>query len=192
VVNGSGHIQDEIGVTRGGPVAKSLPADIQTIKLKAFKFAGSGLVELDLAGNGGASAFAPFAPLPISRDARVAFVDTNGDGKSQLVFSALDPSKPTTANVQVRIAAFDVNTTSGLATPASTGTGPSSSYVVGNNIIDHSIAAVAPNGGNLQNLVLVTQSNTSQVQYLDPLTGATATTGFAIALVNGGVNVDGF
>ncbi|MFO0823962.1 MAG: choice-of-anchor M domain-containing protein [Gemmataceae bacterium] len=179
---------DEIAVTRGGPVAKSLPAAQQSIKLKAIKFSGDSLTELALSGNLG-NPMAPFGSLDIRRDGRVALVDTDGDGTDELVFSALDR---TTSNTQVRIAAFSVDTTSGVATAVSTGNGPSNSFVVGTVVKDHAIATIAPTGGSIESLALVTESTTSQIQFLDPLNGTTTTTGFAIALTTGGVTLNGF
>jgi hypothetical protein len=179
---------DEIAVTRGGPVARSLPADIQTLKLKAFQFADGGFTELALSGIHG-SPLAPFAPLDIRRDARVAFVDTNGDSKAELVFSALD--RTDNSNTQVRIATFSVDTATGFATPMSTGTGPSKSYLVGNNIVDHAIASLAPASGAGGDLAIITESNSSRVQYLDPLNGM-GSGGFAIDLTTGGVALAGF
>jgi len=185
-LDGAGGV--EIAVTRGGPVA-SLNPSIQSIKLKAFQFMGSTMTELNLSGTG--SPLAPFAGLSggnIVRDGRVTFTDSTGTGQAQLIFSALDPfSSP--GNTQVRIAAFTVDPTTGLATAVSTGTGPSNSYLVGANITDHAIASVA--GTGVRNLALITQSDTPQIQYLDPLTGGTLNGGFNLSILAGGVTIDG-
>jgi hypothetical protein len=182
----------EIAVTRGGPVAASNPN--KTVKLKAFKFAGGALAELNL--SGGTSAFAPFAAVTdasgdvIERDARVAFVDPDGNGKFRLVFSALDRLTDP-SNVQVRIAAFNVDTTTGLATAASTGTGPNGSYLVGSQVVDHAIARGDADGNGSSDLALVTESASPGVQHLDPLTGAVLPGGFALTILTGGVTLDG-
>jgi hypothetical protein len=146
-------------------------------------------VELDLSGS-----TQPLAPFPaIQRDGRVAFVDPNGDGKQQLVFSALDRTDPT--NTQVRIAVFDVNTSTGLATPVSTGTGPSQSYTVGDHIQDHAITQVDLSEDGSSDLALITENSAagalSGVMYLAPFTGATLPGGFSISLTTGGVAIDG-
>jgi hypothetical protein len=181
---------DEIAVTRGGPVAATNPN--KSIKLKAYQLVGTSLIELNLSGTG--SPLAPFDGIGsgtnvIDRDARVTFTDGDGDGKAELVFSALDRiTNP--SNVQVRIAVFTVNTTSGLATPASTGTGPSKSYLEGTNIVDHAIGPVTISGDT--DLVLLTQTQTGGViQYLFPLTGDVVTGGFGLDVVTGGITIDG-
>ncbi|MCE9560597.1 MAG: FG-GAP-like repeat-containing protein [Planctomycetes bacterium] len=179
---------DEVAVTRGGPVAATNPN--KAIKLKAYKFNGSGLTELDL--NGAApGAFAPFPA--IERDGRVAFVDPNGDGKQDLVFSALDRTNP--ANTQVRIAVFDVNTTTGLATAVSTGTGPSNSYLVSNHIQDHATTHVDLAQDGTSDLALITENSApgalSGMLYLAPLSGAILPGGFSLNVTTGGVSIDG-
>jgi len=175
---------DEIAVTRGGPVASANPN--KSIKLKAYQFDGSDLLELDL--NGAATgAFAPFPTL--ERDARLAFVDENGDGSQELVFSALDRTDP--VNAQVRIAVFSINTIIGVATAVSTGTGPSNSYVVGTNIVDHAITHVDLNGDGSSDLALLTQTASSGMQYLDSFTGALLPGGFNLSILNGGVTLAG-
>jgi Tol biopolymer transport system component len=182
----------EVAVTRGGPVAPSNPN--RTVKLKAFRFNGANLAELNLSGN--SSAFAPFGTITgpggevIERDARVAFVDPDGNGKFQLVFSALDRITDP-ANTQVRIAAFNVNMTTGVATPASTGTGPNGSYLVGSQIVDHAIARTDVNRDGASDLALITETASSGIQYLDPLTGAVRPGGFTLNVLNGGITLDG-
>ena len=47
-------------------------------------------------------------------------------------------------------------------------------------------------GGAVEDLVLITESSNSWIQYLDPLSGATVATGFALALDTDGVTLDGF
>jgi hypothetical protein len=188
-----GNGKAEIAVTRGGPVAASNPN--KTVKLKAYQLnmAGTALSELNLSGTG--SPLAPFEGVGsgsnvIDRDARLAFVDQNGDNIDELVFSALDPiTNP--GNIQVRIAVFTVDTASGLATPIGVGTGPSQSYLVGTNIVDHAITAtkLVPNAPG--SLVLITESAASEVQYLDPVQGTVNPGGFSLNVLHGGVAIDG-
>ena len=102
---------DEIAVTRGGPVASPNPA-VQQIKVKVLQLKGTALTELPLNADG-STAFAPFAVMTgaasgINRDGRVAFVDANGDGKAELVFTALDPLT-NAANEQVRVGVYSIN-----------------------------------------------------------------------------------
>ncbi len=184
----------EIAVTRGGPVAASNPN--KTLKVKAFDFSGTGLAELNLSGTG--TPLAPFAGITgpggavLARDARVAITDSNGDGVGELVVSIIDPfTNSATTGTAVRIAAFSVNVAAGgLATPISTGSGPSNSYTVGSNIVDHAITDAAT-ATAATNLALITESATSQIQYLNPLTGAVLPGGFLLGVVNGGVTIDG-
>jgi len=174
---------DEIAVTRGGPVAATNPN--KSIKLKAYEFNGTGFTELDLNG----SASGTFAPFPgIERDGRIAFVDPDGDGQQELVFSALDRTVP--SNTQVRIAVFDVNTTTGLATAVSTGTGPSNSYLVGTQVQDHGITQVDLNRDGSSDLALITETP-GLMRYLAPLTGAVLPGGFSLSITAGGVSIDG-
>jgi len=183
----------EIAVTRGGPVASTNPN--KSVKLKAYRFTGQDLEELNLSGTG--AAFAPFQGVTgaggavLERDARLAFVDPDGDGKSLLVFSALDPlSSP--GNVRVRVAAYSVNTTTGLATLESTGSGgTASSYLVGTGVVNHAIASVGVTGSAASNLALITQTAQSGIAYLDPLTGSVLTGGFGLSVLDGGVTFDG-
>ena len=110
--NADGVGGDEVAVTRGGPVASTNPA-VQRIKVKVLQLRSGALAELPLNADGTTS-FAPFAALTgaanaIKRDGRVAFVDRDGDGKAELVFSALDPlTNP--ANGQVRVSVFSIGT----------------------------------------------------------------------------------
>ncbi|MFO0824557.1 MAG: autotransporter-associated beta strand repeat-containing protein [Gemmataceae bacterium] len=193
---------DEIGVTRGGPVAQNLAPRIQSLKLKAFQFSGGAILELDLSGGGfnpdGSTTqpLAPFAGLPggrIIRDGRLAFTDQNGDGKSELVFSAIDPFTTPGSNT-VRISAFDVDTGTGKATAVSTGTGPSNSYTHGSGVsVSFDTTEVAANAG-VDNLAIVTTPNGSTagtVAYLDPLSGSTLAGGFSLSVAIGGVTFDG-
>jgi hypothetical protein len=182
----------EIAVTRGGPVA---PTNLnKTVKLKAYQFVDGSFRELALGGS--SVPFAPFEGIGsgdnvIQRDARITFVDANNDGKAELVFSALDritdPNNP-----QVRIATFSVDIATGKAIPVSTGTGPSNSYLIGNQISDHAISSV-----DLDDLVLAVQgsgqpgASPSAIQYLDPLTGAARAGGFQLGILPGGVSVFG-
>lgn len=189
----SGDGKAEVAVTRGGPVAASNPN--KTLKIKAFQLsaAGSALNELNLSGTG--SPLAPFAGLGsgsnvIDRDARLAFVDQNGDGIAELAFTALDRVTDP-ANVQVRIATFEVSPTTGLATPLGTGTGPSNSFLDGTHIIDHAITHVDANSDGIDGMALLTQSATSQIQFVNPITGGIKPGGFLLNVLNGGVSLDG-
>ena len=173
---------DEIAVTRGGPVAATNPN--KSAKLKVFKF-GTDLTELDLNGSE-PGAFAPFPT--INRDARVTFVDPDGDGIDSLVFAALDRTDPTSTDV--RVAVFNINTTTGFADIVSTGSGPSRSYRVGFQVEDFGVthADIARDGSS--DLVLLTQ-RISTVQYLDPLTGTQLPGGFSLTVATGGISLDG-
>jgi len=189
-LNGDGAA--EVAVTRGGPVAATNLN--KSIKLKAYKFAGT-LTELNLSGNSSAP-LAPFAGITgpngevLSRDARVTFVDQNGDGKDELVMSILDPlSDPT--NTQVRIAAFTVNASTGLASPVSLGSGPSQSYLVGSHVANHAISHAALNGDDTNSIALLTESDASGIQYLNPRTGAVLPGGFNLSVLTGGISLDG-
>ncbi|MCE9562204.1 MAG: FG-GAP-like repeat-containing protein [Planctomycetes bacterium] len=183
----------EVAVTRGGPVADSNPN--QEVKLKAYKLTGSTLAELNLSGDL-SNPLAPFTGINgpngevLSRDARLAFVDQNGDGKDVLVISILDqltdPSNP-----QVRIAAFTVSAATGLATAVSTGSGPSRSYLVDSHVTNHAITHVSVNGNDTSSLALLTESATSGIQYLNPRTGAVLPGGFSLNVATGGVALDG-
>ncbi|MCE9563951.1 MAG: hypothetical protein K8U57_18065 [Planctomycetes bacterium] len=188
---------DEIAVTRGGPVASPNPA-VQTIKVKVLQLQGNALTELHL-GADGSTAFAPFGSLTgaasaINRDGRVTFVDPDGDGKDELVFTALDPlTNP--SNEQVRVAVFDVDTTTGLATAVSTGTGASKSYLVGTNVKDHAIASVDLAGNGSRELLLLTENGASNVPsgiiYLAPTSESILPGGFILSITTGGVSIDG-
>ncbi len=175
---------DEIAATRGGPVASTNPN--KSIKVKAYIFDGQDLVELDLNG----SATGAFAPFPeLNRDGRLAFVDPDGDGQEELVFSALDRTDP--ANTQIRVAVFDVDVLTGAATAVSAGTGPSNSYLTGANIQDYAMTHADLNGDGASDLVLVTQTATSGVHFLDPLSGSSRPGDFNLNVLNGGVAADG-
>ncbi|WP_439623756.1 beta strand repeat-containing protein [Gemmata sp.] len=198
-VNGAGFTTAEIGVTRGGPVNSSNPA-VQSMKLKVVRLSGATLQEIDLTG-GGLNAngttkvpLAPYAGLAagtIRRDARVAFVDQDGDGKDSLVFSAIDPFTIPGGGNTVRISAFNVPG-NGPASVVSTGTGPSGSYTVGAGVsvsFDTSdVVATAP-AENLALLSAVGANGT--VQFLNALTGAVQTGGFSLAVPIGGVSLGG-
>jgi len=189
----------EVAVTRGGPVASTNPN--KSVKLKAYRLGAAGLSELNLSGqldaSGNPVAFAPFAGVTgatggtIERDARVAFVDSNGDGSAELAFSALDRVTDP-GNPQVRVALFTVNTTTGVATPVSTGPGPSGSYLAGQQVIDHAITHVDTDGDGADALALLTEGASSGVQYLNPVTGAVLPGGFALSVLTGGITLDGF
>ncbi|MCE9562506.1 MAG: FG-GAP-like repeat-containing protein [Planctomycetes bacterium] len=184
---------DEVAVTRGGPVASTDPA-VQTIKVKVFQLQGTALTELPLAADG-STAFAPFAELTgaakgINRDARVAFVDNDGDGKAELVFSALDPlTSPTNQQVRLGVYSINVAATSDAATIQSTGP-DAGTYLTGAAVKDHAITHVAGTGTQ-QNLALITESASSGVAYLAPLTGTGQAGGFSLNVLHGGVTIDG-
>ncbi|MCE9563551.1 MAG: IPT/TIG domain-containing protein, partial [Planctomycetes bacterium] len=184
---------DEIAVTRGGPVANPNPA-VQQIKVKVLQLKGTTLSELPLNADG-TTAFAPFVGLTgaasgINRDGRVAFVDSNGDGKDELVFTALDPLTNTT-NEQVRVGVYAIDPTAskGAATIASTGP-DAGTYLTGTAVNDHAITHVAA-VGTQENIALLTESASSGVVYLAPLTGAVQTGGFSLNVITGGITVDG-
>ncbi|WP_439628845.1 beta strand repeat-containing protein [Gemmata sp.] len=191
--NAAGLPRDEVAVTRGGPVAASNPN--KTIKLKAYGFEGGSLAELNLSGTG--APLAPFAAVTgpsgevLARDGRLAFVDQNGDGRSELVVSILDPLS-TPGNVRVRVATFAVDTGTGLATPLGAGSGASNSVLVGAAVKDHAIARVDADGNGTSDLALVTEGAPSGVAYLDPRTGAVLPGGFSLGVARGGVALDGF
>lgn len=190
---------DEIAVTRGGPVASPDPT-VQQIKVKVFQLQGTPfdygapLNEIHLSADG-STAFAPFASLngpasAINRDGRVAFVDSNGDGKAELVFSALDPLT-TPGNGQVRVAVYsiDVAALRGAATIVSTGH-EGGTYLMGNAVVDHAITHV-PATGAQQNLALITESSSSGIVYLAPLIGSVQSGGFGLRVLHGGITIDG-
>ena len=183
---------DEVAVTRGDAVASSNPN--KTVKLKAFQLrSGTTLTELSLSGS--VTPLAPFVSIGsgsnvIDRGADVTFTDQDGDGKEELIFAALDRvTNP--ANVQVRIAAFSVNTTTGLATAISTGTGPSQSYLVGTNVVDQAITSLNLTGTGPKTLALVTESVSSGVAYLTPLSGTVQSGGFGLNILSGGLTSSG-
>ncbi|WP_439630946.1 hypothetical protein [Gemmata sp.] len=174
----------EVAVTRGGPVAPANPN--KSLKLKAFRFTGQDLEELDLNGPAAGS----LAPFPaVERDARVAFADPDGDGSHLLVFSALDRTDP--SGTRVRVAAFTVDAVTGAATAAGGGTGPSGSYTLGTGVLDHATARVDLTGAGRSDLAVVTRSAAPGLVYLDPLTGAVLPGGFGFAVLAGGVALAG-
>ena len=192
--NADGQGGDEVAVTRGGPVASQNPA-VQQIKLKVLQLQGN-LVELPLAADG-STAFAPFGSLSgpanaINRDGRLTFVDFNGDGRSEVEFSALDPlTNPN--NPQVRLAMYQINfgVASGAAQVVSLGL-DGGTYLAGTAVVDHAIANVTGVvAGTSQSIALLTQSAASGVMYLAPQTGTKQTGGFALNIVSGGVSIDG-
>ena len=184
---------DEIAVTRGGPVNSPNPA-VQAIKVKILQLKGTALTELPLNADG-TTAFAPFAGLTgaasgINRDGRVAFVDSDGDGKDELVFSALDPLTNAN-NEQVRIGVYSISTTAqtGAATIKSTGSN-AGTYLTGTAVKDHATTAIAATGAQ-QYIALLTESASSGVAYLAPLTGNVQAGGFSLNVVTGGITIDG-
>ncbi len=192
--NADGLGGDEIAVTRGGPVASTNPT-IQQIKVKVFQLQGSTLAELHLNADGSTS-FAPFGALSgpanaIKRDGRVAFVDTNGDGKDELVFTALDPLT-NTSNERVRVGVYSINPAASTGAAAIVSTGPDAgTYLTGGAVVDHAITHAAGTG-TLENLALLTESASPGVAYLDPLTGALQAGGFSLSVLHGGITFDGF
>ncbi|MCE9563151.1 MAG: hypothetical protein K8U57_14000, partial [Planctomycetes bacterium] len=192
--NADGVGGDEIAVTRGGPVNSPNPA-VQQLKVKVLQLQGSALTQLPLAADG-STAFAPFAALSgpasaINRDGRVAFVDSDGNGKAELVVSALDPlTDPTNEQVRVGVYAINVAATAGAATTVSTGS-DAGTYLTGKAVVDHAITHVA-GGGTPQVLALVAESALSGVVYLAPLTGTPQSPGgFALTIAHGGLAIDG-
>jgi len=190
-VDGAGG--DEIAVTRGGPVASSNPA-VQAIKVKVLQLQGTALTELHLAADG-STAFAPFAGLTgaasgINRDGRVAFVDTDGNGQAELVFAALDPlTNP--ANEQVRLGVYAINASASSSGATIVSTGPDAgTYRTGNAVVDQAITHTAGTGAQ-QNLAMITQSASSGIVYLAPLTGVVQTGGFSLDIISGGISIDG-
>ncbi|MCE9563254.1 MAG: autotransporter-associated beta strand repeat-containing protein [Planctomycetes bacterium] len=184
---------DEVAVTRGGPV-NSKNASIQQIKVKVLQLKGAALTELPLAADG-STAFSPFAGLSgaakaINRDGRVSFVDSNGDGKDELVFTASDPlTNPANGQVRVGVYAIDVHASKGAASIVSTGP-DAGTYVTGKAVVDHAITHVAATG-LLQNIAIITETASSGIVYLAPLTGVVQTGGFSLNILNGGVTIAG-
>jgi len=183
---------DEIAVTRGGPVASTNPA-VQRIKVKVLQLQGGALTELKLSADG-STAFSPFASLTgaanaIKRDGRVAFVDTDGNGTDELVFSALDPLT-NTSNIQVRVGVYSINPAASTGAAAIVSTGADAgTYVTGSAVVDHAITHVAATGTQ-ENLALFTESAASGVVYLAPLTGTVQTGGFVLSILHGGITID--
>lgn len=188
-VNG-GYVGVEIAITRGGPVASPNPV-VQQIKVKVFTLRGTTLTEIPLAADG-STAFAPFGSLAgaanaINRDGRVAFVDTNGDGKDELVFSALDPLTDPN-NKQVRVGVYSINVDASASGATILSTGPDAgTYLTGKAVVDHAITHV---GATQQNLALITESATTGAVYLAPLTGVQLG-GFGLTVLNAGIVLDG-
>jgi hypothetical protein len=191
--NADGAGGDEIAVTRGGPVASSDPV-IQQIKVKVLQLQGGSLTELPLNADGSTS-FAPFGSLSgpanaIKRDGRVAFVDVDGDGHAELVFSALDPlTNPGNEQVRVGVYSLNVAASAGAATIRSTGP-DAGTYLTGTAVVDHAITHVAT-AGTSQNLALITESASPGIAYLDSLSGSTQTGGFGFSVLHGGITIDG-
>ncbi|MCE9565286.1 MAG: NF038122 family metalloprotease [Planctomycetes bacterium] len=191
--NADGLGGDEIAVTRGGPVASPDPA-VQRIKVKVLQLQGPTLTELPLSADG-STAFAPFVSLlgpanAIKRDGRVTFVDADGDGKDELVFSALDPlTNP--ANEQVRVGVYSINVgaVAGAATIVSTGP-DAGMYLTGAAVADHAITHVAATGVQ-QNLALLTESVSAGIVFLAPLTGVVQVGGIPLNILHGGITIDG-
>ncbi len=192
--NADGLGGDEIAVTRGGPVNSPNPA-VQQIKVKVLQLQSGALRELPLAANG-ATAFAPFASLTgpanaINRDGRVAFVDTDGNGKAELVFSALDPLTSAFTE-KVRVGVYSINVTASAGAAMIVSGGPDKgTYQAGSDVIDHAIIHVA-GAGTSQNLALLTEGAfSSGLAYLAPLTGVVQPGGFSLNVLDGGITIDG-
>lgn len=193
VGNVDGKGGDEIAVTRGGPVASPNPA-VQQIKVKVLHIQGTILTELPLLADG-STALAPFASLSgpantINRDGRVAFVDSNGDGTDELVISALDPlTNP--GNEQVRVGVYSINPGAIVRAATIISKGPDAgTYLAGNAVTDHAITCVTATGAQ-QSLALLTDSGSSGIVYLDPLTGVARPGGFGLNVLNGGITIAG-
>ncbi|WP_439626152.1 FG-GAP repeat domain-containing protein [Gemmata sp.] len=191
--NGDGKY--EVAVTRGGPVAATNPN--KSVKLKVLAFSGGGLTELNLTGTG--EVLAPFAKVTnargrgIERDARLTALDSNGDGKDELVFTALDRiTDPATPRIRAGVFAVDVGT--GLATLVSTGVDSPdpNTFLIGDNVADHAITRVDTNEDGLSDLAVLTESGPFfGVKFLDPITGDVRPGGLGFALVSGGLAIDG-
>lgn len=186
--------RDEVAVTRGGPVAARNPN--KSVKLKAFAFTGGGLTELNLAGTGGV--LAPFANVTgtggrvIERDARLTAVDADGDGKDELVFTAVDRVTDP-ANPRVRVGVFAVDVGTGLATLVSTGADSNpSTFLVGDHVADHAVTRVDVDEDGRSDLAVLTESGPLfGVTFYNPLTGDVQPGGLGFALVSGGLSIDG-
>lgn len=77
----------------------------------------------------------------------------------------------------------------GAATIVSTGP-DAGTYLTGSAVVDHAITHVHASG-TLENLALFTESASSGVAYLDPLTGVVRSGGFVLSVLNGGITIDG-
>jgi parallel beta-helix repeat protein len=189
-LNAAGQPQAEVAVTRSGPLGKQL------LGVRVFKWNGGGLAALKLTATG--ANLTPFAGIrgpegqPLTVNPGLAFVDPNGDGRSDLVVSVLDPLS-TPRNPRVRVATFSVNPVTGRAAPVGSGNGPSRSFLSGTDVRSHGTTEYDPDGDGSSDLALVTQRPSGfGVLYLDPFSGAVRPGGFALSLPAGGVTVDGF
>lgn len=140
--------------------------------------------------------FRPFAGVTnaagdvLTGNARVAFVDHDGDGTDALVFSVVDDvTDPFDA--QVRITAFSLDTATGVATAVSTGGGPRYSYLVGEGVVSHATAGVDLGGRGADKLALFTGGASPAIRFLDLATGAALPGGVAVSVAAGGVSLDG-
>src|SRR5205085_2456316 len=107
------------------------------------------------------------------------------------VFTALDKISDA-ENPQVRVALFDVDGATGVAAAASTGRGPSGSYLTGTGVVDHSLMDADPDENGSSDLGLLTESTSSGLVFLAPATGAVLPGGFGLAIATGGISLDGF
>ncbi|VTT96504.1 FG-GAP repeat protein OS=Oscillatoria nigro-viridis PCC 7112 GN=Osc7112_5529 PE=4 SV=1: FG-GAP [Gemmataceae bacterium] len=189
-LNAAGLPQAEIAVTRNGPLGKHL------LGVRAFKWNGGGLAALNLTATG--ANLTPFAGIrgpggrPLTLNPGLAFVDRNGDGRSEFTVSVLDPIS-NRRNPQVRIATFSVNTNTGLAQPEGSSSGPGRSFTVGSAVRTQGIAEFDHDGNGTYDLAVVSQRPTgTTVLFLDPFTGAARLGTFALDIPQGRVTVDGF
>jgi hypothetical protein len=158
--------------------------------LKVLQLRNGALTELPLGVNGDPS-FAPFAGVQgpanaINRDARVAWVDSNGDGRDELVFTALDPFTDAN-NRQVRVIVYAIDPTAavGAATVFS-----ANSYTTGVDVRDHATTQVSSTGTR-ENLALLTLSADSGIVYLFSLNGQVQAGGLDLTILAGGITIDG-
>ncbi len=171
----------EVAVTRGGPVASTNPN--KSNKLKLYQLSGASLNELNLTGTD--AVLAPFSDL--GRDGRITGVDTNGDGKQELVFSALDRS----AN-NVRVIVYGIAASAAAGTPAATvvSTGSANgAYTVGAGVTDHAITSTDRNGDGSNELAILLDANVDQIAYFATLSG-NSLGGFNLPVLTGGVTID--
>jgi hypothetical protein len=89
----------------------------------------------------------------------------------------------------VGVYSINVGAATGAATIVSTGS-DAGTYLTGTAVVDHAIAAV-DGTGTQQNLALLTESASSGVVYLAPLTGTVQTGGLSLSILHGGIALEG-